>query len=124
MGKLLHIIIAGVILINSLSSVYFKAGELGSLAIIFENTWPLLMSVEDEPLTASDIEYLFDNDFAPNTYDSKIYDNQYDDSNKIPAIPIPAILSVTVKKQPPGKVFSNQFSSIEHNPSPPNPPPV
>ena len=120
MGKIVHIIIAGVVLINSLSSVYFKAGELSSFAIVNEYTMSLLMAFDDY----YDQDFIWGNSNPQNLYDAKIYDNQYDDSSKIPAIPIPGLMLIAVNKQRPGKISSIPFSSVEYRPPPPNPPPA
>ena len=80
----------------------------------------LLMAFDD----FDDQGFIWGNSDPHNMYDGKIYDNQYDDSSKIPAIPIPALLSMTANKQPPGQILSPPFSLNEYHPPPPNPPPV
>jgi len=124
LGKWLNIVIAGIVAVNALSSVYFKAGELSEYAIINEYTMSLLMSMDDDPITASDMEFLWDNGIVPHTYDAQIYDNQYDDSSKIPAIPFPAVLITDISKQHQGLIASSPFVSIQYEPPPPTPPPV
>jgi len=124
LGKWLNIVIVGIIAINALSSVYFKAGELSEFAIINEHISWLESEIEDAILTQSDISYLQNHGMPPNTFDAKIYDNQYDDSNKIPAIPIPAILITDISKQHQGQIASIPFISIQYVPPPPTPPPV
>jgi len=120
LGKIVHIIIAGVILINSLSSVYFKAGELSSFAIVNEYTMSLLMAFGD----VDDQGFIWGESEPFNLYDAKIYDNQYDDSNKLPAMALPAVLTLTINKQSPGLIASRPFVSTEYRPPPPNPPPA
>jgi len=112
----------GIIAINALSSVYFKASELSEFAIINEYTVSLLMSFDDDPMTESDMEFLWENEMVPHTYDAQIYDNQYDDSNKIPAAPIPAILTIDTLKQHQGRIISPPFIINLYEKPPPLPP--
>lgn len=112
--------VLSVVLINSLSSVYFKAGELSSFAIVNEYTLALLMAFDD----FDDQDFIWGESEPFNAYDAKIYDNQYDDSHKIPYIPALNVYSIDVIKALSEQITSKPFIVHDYRPPPPNPPPV
>jgi len=100
--------------------VYFKAGELSSYAIVNEYTLALLMAFDD----FDDQGFIWGDSEPFNSYGAKIYDNQYDDSHKIPHLPALNIYYVEVIKATSEKIHSKPFVVHDYRPPPPTPPPA